>query len=88
MQYPRSERMHPAPFLDRSSDSFSGELRECSEGVLAWKRRDEILSLPLWEGDKVFLRLLVEEHPFFSLKLRYRGDVLVEAVLDGKPLSI
>ena len=71
-----------------TSDSFSGELRECSEGVLAWKRRDEILSLPLWEGDKVFLRLLVEEHPFFSLKLRYRGDMLVEAVLDGKPLSI
>ena len=71
-----------------TSDSFSGEQRECSEGVLAWKRRDEILSLPLWEGDKVFLCLLVEEHPFFSLKLRYRGDVLVEAVLDGKPLSI
>ena len=71
-----------------TADGFSGELHACEEGVLAWKKREEILSLPLWEGDKVFLRLLAEEHPFFSLKLRYRGDVLVEAVLDGKPLSI
>ena len=71
-----------------TADGFSGELHACEEDVLAWKKREEILSLPLWEGDKVFLRLLAEEHPFFSLKLRYRGDVLVEAVLDGKPLSI
>ena len=70
-----------------TSASFTGELRECSEGVLAWKKRGEILSLPLWEGDKIFLRLLVEEHPFFSLKLRYRGDELVEVVLDGRPFS-
>ena len=70
------------------ADGFSGKLHACEEGVLAWKKREEILSLPLWEGDKVFLRLLAEEHPFFSLKLRYRGDVLVEAVLDGKPLSV
>ena len=70
-----------------TSENFAGELRECAEGVLVWKKRSEILSLPLWEGDKIFLRLLVEGHPFFSLKLRYHGDELVEAVLDGKPLS-
>lgn len=70
-----------------TSENFAGELRECAEGVLVWKKRSEILSLPLWEGDKIFLRLLEEGHPFFSLKLRYHGDELVEAVLDGKPLS-
>ena len=70
-----------------TSENFAGELRECAEGVLVWKKRSEILSLPLWEGDKIFLRLLVEGHPFFSLKLRYHGDELVESVLDGKPLS-
>lgn len=70
-----------------TSENFAGELRDCAEGVLVWKKRSEILSLPLWEGDKIFLRLLEEGHPFFSLKLRYHGDELVEAVLDGKPLS-
>ena len=70
-----------------TSENFAGELRDCAEGVLVWKKRSEILSLPLWEGDKIFLRLLEEGPPFFSLKLRYHGDELVEAVLDGKPLS-
>ena len=70
-----------------TSACFTGELRDCAEGVLAWKKRGEILSLPLWEGDKVFLRLLAEDRPFFSLKLRYRGDELVETVLDGRPFS-
>ena len=72
-----------------TSDDFSGELRDCEEGVLAWKKKDEVLtSLPIWEGDRIFLRLLAEEHPFFLLTLRYRGDTLVEAVLDGKPIAL
>ena len=41
---------------------------------------------PIWEGDKIFFRLLEEDRPFFSLKLRYEDDTLAEAVLDGKPL--
>ena len=45
-------------------------------------------TLPTWEGDRIFLRLLEEERPFFSLKLAYDADeTLVEAVLDGQPLS-
>ena len=72
-----------------TADGFEGELRECDEGVLAWKKKDEVLtSLPIWEGDRMFLRLLAEEHPFFLLTLRYRGDTLVEAVLDGETLEI
>ena len=72
-----------------TADGFEGELRECDEGVLAWKKKDEVLtSLPIWEGDRIFLRLLAEEHPFFLLTLRYRGDTLVEAVLDGETLEI
>ena len=72
-----------------TADGFEGDLKDCSEGVLAWKKKDEVLtSLPIWEGDRIFLRLLAEEHPFFLLTLRYRGDVLVEAVLDGKELCI
>ena len=71
-----------------TADDFEGELKECSEGVLSWKKKSEVLSsLPIWEGDRIFLRLLAEERPFFLLTLHYRGDALVEAVLDGEPLA-
>lgn len=72
-----------------TADGFTGELKECEEGVLAWKKKSEVLtSLPIWEGDRIFLTLLAEERPFFLLTLRYRGDTLVEAVLDGMPFPI
>ena len=72
-----------------TANAFDGELRECEEGVLAWKKKDEVLSsLPIWEGDHIFLRLLAEDRPFFLLTLRYRGDRLVEAVLNGEPTEI
>lgn len=70
-----------------TSDAFEGCLRtDCDEGELEWVDRDRLLSLPIWEGDKIFLRLLDEDVPFFSLKLRYEGDRLAEAVLNGKTL--
>lgn len=65
-------------------DGFSGALKECDEGELAWVSRDFIAQLPQWEGDRLFLDLLWQDAPFFLLKLRYEGDVLVEAVLNGK----
>ena len=71
------------------SDDFSGEpvkSDDCDEGVLEWVPKEKLLSLPLWEGDKIFLRLMDENAPFFSLKLEYRGDALFRAVLDGRPL--
>ena len=57
-----------------------------SEGVLEWVPKEQVNGLPIWEGDKIFLKLLDEERPFFSLKLTYAGDVLKEAVLDGKKM--
>ncbi len=77
-----TEYMH----LFHSTD-FTGNVKDCDEGVLEWVDKQALLSLPIWEGDKIFLRLLDEERPFFSLKLRYRGEQLVEAVLDGKSLA-
>ena len=69
-----------------TADAYEGELPEqnmadCSEGKLEWVPKAEIESLNLWEGDKVFLRLLSERKTFFSLKLRYEGETLVESVL-------
>ena len=78
-----TEYMH----LFHSTD-FSGELKSCDEGELAWVDKQRLLSLPIWEGDKIFLRLLDSETPFFSLKLRYEGERLAEAVLDGRPLPL
>jgi len=70
-----------------TADGFEGDLKKCDEGELQWVSRDFLYDLPLWEGDKIFLDLLWQDAPFFLLKLRYEGDTLVEAVLDGKKLK-
>ncbi len=69
-----------------TADGFSGTLRECDEGVLEWIPLDRLYSLPMWAGDRIFLDLLRQEAPFFSLKLVYSGETLTQAVLNGKPL--
>ena len=69
-----------------TADRFAGQLAECAEGDLEWVPKEKMKELPQWEGDKVFLRLLEENAPFFSLKLTYRGDRLESACLDGRKL--
>lgn len=61
-----------------TADEYTGEMIECDEGELVWIPKDEIETLKIWEGDKVFLRLLREKQNFFSLKLRYEGEKLVQ----------
>ena len=70
------------------ADGFTGELTDCNEGNLVWVDKNKVYDLPIWEGDKIFFRLMEEREEFFSLKLCYDGDVLVEAVLDGTVLQI
>ena len=69
-----------------TADGWEGTLKECDEGDLQWVSRAFLDSLPTWEGDKIFLDLLWQDAPFFLLTLRYSGDTLVEAVLDGKKI--
>ena len=67
-----------------TADGYAGKMIEgdaCAEGELVWVDKYEIMSLSLWEGDKIFLKLLMEDAPFFTLKLRYEGDKLVESKL-------
>ena len=71
-----------------TADDFTGTLRTCDEGELAWIRKSDLLALPAWEGDRIFLRLLDEDVPFFSLKLRYDGETLAEARLNGVSLEV
>lgn len=70
-----------------SADDFTGELIDCNEGELHWVDKDKAVNeLPSWEGDKIFLRLMQEKHPFFSLKLLYENRKLKSAILDGKAI--
>mgnify|MGYP004478968103 FL=1 len=68
-------------------DRFSGTVKDCDEGVLEWIDKSRLLSLPIWEGDKIFLRLLDEGAPFFLLKLCYKGDELIYAALNGEKIK-
>ena len=72
-----------------TADRWEGEMVQgdaCREGVLEWVPKQQVTALPIWEGDKIFFRLLNENRPYFSLKLVYEGDTLTQAVLDGEPL--
>ncbi|MBR1822289.1 MAG: 8-oxo-dGTP diphosphatase [Clostridia bacterium] len=67
---------------------YTGEIIDCDEGDLAWIDKGDLLRLTLWEGDKVFVKLLDTRRDFFDLTLNYHGEALVGAVLDGEPLEI
>ena len=67
-----------------TADGFEGDPVECDEGELEWVDKKDIAALELWEGDKIFFRLLDMGREFFSLKLVYRGEALVCAELDGE----
>lgn len=70
-----------------TADGWEGEFVDtCSEGDLEWVAKEAVPDLPVWEGDKIFLRLLAEDRPPFLLTVEYDGDRLIRAVLDGKKL--
>ncbi len=72
-----------------TSTEFEGEVGDCDEGELCWVDKTEIYSLPLWAGDKIFLRLIErEDTPFFSLRLEYMGETLVSAILNGSNITL
>ncbi len=72
-----------------TADGFEGEAIACDEGELRWVEIDKVYDLNIWEGDRIFLRLLEERQDFFSLKLVYDGhDGLVFAALDGRPMEL
>ena len=60
-----------------TATEYEGEIKECEEGNLEWVPKSKIDELHLWEGDKIFFRLLEENAGFFSLKLCYQDDNLV-----------
>ena len=72
-----------------TATGWTGSLIECNEGVLEWIHKDQLMTLPLWAGDKLFLDLIHDPGtPFFSMKLRYEGERLAYAALNGKALAV
>ena len=72
-----------------TADRWEGTfLDSCPEGELTWVPRAQVSALPVWEGDRIFFRLLEEDRPAFLLTLQYQGDRLVRAVLDGRALPL
>ncbi|MCI8419590.1 MAG: 8-oxo-dGTP diphosphatase [Oscillospiraceae bacterium] len=72
-----------------TADRWTGEMIECNEGDLEWVPKKKVCDLPIWEGDKIFFRLIEDPNsPVFSLKMSYRGDDLVYAALDGRELPL
>ena len=83
-----SDKIDEAEYMHLfTADEFEGELTSCDEGTLEWVPKHEIYNLNLWEGDIIFHKLLDEDAPFFSLKLVYRGDSLIEASLNGRNMK-
>ncbi|MBR4158047.1 MAG: 8-oxo-dGTP diphosphatase [Oscillospiraceae bacterium] len=71
-----------------TATGWTGNMRaDCDEGTLEWVPKNDVAKLPVWEGDRLFFRLLAEEHAPFLLKLEYHGDTLVRAVLDGREIT-
>ena len=72
-----------------TASGFTGQMTDCDEGVLEWIPRERLMALPMWQGDRIFLNLIANDHtPFFSLKLTYEGERLVQATLDGVRLPL
>ena len=80
---------HETEYIYLYTDRWTGEMIECNEGDLEWVPKAEVCDLPIWEGDKIFFRLIEDPNsPVFSLKMSYRGDDLVYAALDGRELPL
>ena len=82
-----SNEFHTEYMFLYTANDFSGEIVECDEGKLEWIEKAKVYDLPIWEGDKIFFRLMEESEEFFSLKLRYEGNTLVEVVLNGREIN-
>lgn len=71
-----------------TSNFFEGTLTDCDEGELAWVDKQQLLQYPLWPGDRIFLKLITEPCPFFSLKLVYQNDLLIQAKLNDTQIEL
>lgn len=60
-----------------TSDDFEGNLIDCNEGKLEWVEKEKVKELNSWEADKIFLEKLENNADFFTMKVEYEGDKLI-----------
>ena len=75
-------------WCDDFADSPENKASDCDEGVLEWIPKDKMNELPHWQGDEIFLKLIDQKAPFFSLKLVYENEQLKKAVLNEQELPL
>ena len=75
-------------WCDDFFDSPKNKASDCDEGVLEWIPKDKMNELPHWQGDEIFLKLIDQKTPFFSLKLVYENEQLKKAVLNEQELPL
>lgn len=53
---------------------------DCPEGELVFVDEKDLMSLPLWEGDKYFLPLVIDEVYFGEMQLIYQNNILIKVI--------
>lgn len=57
-----------------SATGFTGEIsRDCDEGELSWVEKDRVADLPMWEGDRYFLKEMTDGRRDIDMTLVYKG---------------
>ena len=64
-----------------TADKYSGKLIESPEGNLNWIPNDQLPSLNLWDGDKIFMEWLFQEK-FFSAKFNYKNGKFINHIVN------
>ncbi|NLV51555.1 MAG: 8-oxo-dGTP diphosphatase [Clostridiales bacterium] len=82
-----SDRWEQEEMFVFTAGEYTGELTGCAEGELEWIEKTSVLNLDLWQGDRIFLELIFNDAPFFLLTLKYNGDSLVGASLNGTDIQ-
>lgn len=78
MTFPQFAKGHDWYCFLFTAEKFSGELKtDCAEGDLVWIENEKVTSLPLWAGDRIFLRWL-DQPSFFSAKFIYDKGQLID----------
>lgn len=67
---------------------WSGEMKDCDEGELVWIDQNQISSLNLWQGDRIFMYYMNQDLPLFYMELNYLGDDLISATFNEQPVDL
>ena len=60
-----------------TAKNYEGKIITSNEGNLKWIRNEDLFSLNLWEGDKIFMNWLYEDK-FFSSKFIYENGEFID----------